>query len=86
MRVSAQIHAILGLGVYTPLEVLTGLYMLTGDGNECYNDNPDSGYIIFVYLLQVWLYTIYTAMMTAILYLSIGKVLIAKFTGPTSLV
>ena len=76
--VRLQIHAILGLFVYTPLIIITGMYALTGDGVLCYASNPDSGFLILTYELEVWLYTTYTAMMTGILYLSCGKVLLAK--------
>ena len=34
--VRLQIHAILGLFVYTPLIIITGMYALTGDGVLCY--------------------------------------------------
>ena len=73
-----QIHAFLGLFVYTPLIIITGIYTLTGEGVDCYRENPDAKFVIFTYELEVWLYTIYTAMMTGILYLSCGKVLLAK--------
>ena len=74
----AQYHAILGLGVYTPLIYITGSSVLMGDGVLCYASNPDSHFVIFTYIFMVWLYTIYTAMMCIILYLAFGKVLLKK--------
>jgi len=79
------IHAFLGLFVYTPLIVITGSNLLTGDGVVCYDSNPDAHFVIFTYLLETWLYTTYTAMMCFILYLSIGKVLLAKCFPPALL-
>ena len=79
-----QIHAILGLFVYTPLIYLTASNVLTGDGVLCYPSNPDSNFVIFTFEFEVWLYTIYTAMMTAILYLSCGKVVLTR-AGFTSM-
>ena len=79
----AQIHAPLGLFFYTPNELITSTSMLMGDGPSCYAVNPDGDYLISTFLLETWLYTIYTAMMTAILYLVYGKVLLKKFF-PTS--
>ena len=73
-----QYHAILGLGFYTPNIYITGSSVLTGDGVLCYASNPDSGFLIFTYLFMVWLYTIYTALMCVILYISCGKVLLKK--------
>jgi len=74
------LHAILGLFAYTPLIVMTGQKVLTGDGILCYAGNPDEDSpVILIYVLQVWLYWVYTAMMCGILYLSCGKVLISKW-------
>ena len=65
--------------MYTPLIYITGSNMLTGDGVSCYAVNPDAGFIIFTYILEVWLYTTYTAMMCGILYISVGKPILKKF-------
>jgi len=78
------VHAILGLGVYTPLIIITGASALTNEGVLCYEENSDGDFLIVTYLLQVWLYTMYTAMMTGILYLSCGKVLLAALFPPNN--
>ena len=78
-RPRAQVHAPLGLFVYTPLIYITGKALLTGDGVSCYAANPDAGFLIVTYELEVWLYTTYTAMMCVILYLACGKVVLKSF-------
>lgn len=73
------VHAPLGLFVYTPLIVITGKSLLTGDGLTCSAANPDAGFLLVTYELEVWLYTTYTAMMCVILYLACGKVVLKSF-------